>query len=99
MTDREDIHEFAYYYVLGDDIRDVPPMYKPLFRFGWDRILLVKDSMNYNTQKGFLLTEIEGLEEMAETEKSNILDSMLLRQRKEIDWTKIPVTNGDIWKL
>src|SRR5688572_2675621 len=39
--------EVNYVYVLGDEIRSVPPQFKLVKRYLWDRFILKRDSIAY----------------------------------------------------
>ncbi len=93
MEEVNDANEYAYYYVRGNDIKEVPPVYKPIFRFGWDRILLVQDSVNYNNERNRLCQTLDTSNTISNEIVCMKADSILLDERTKIDWTKILISN------
>ena len=87
LTDYDGIN---YVYVLGDEIRNIPPVFKPVKRYMWDRFLLKRDQQAYDadlkTQTQYQHS-IESTKQLPIEELRKRADSVLLQQRKELNWS------------
>jgi hypothetical protein len=85
LADYEGIN---YVYVLGDEIHNIPPVFKPVKRYMWDRFLLKRDQQAYDeaieTQIHYLFDSTKQLPIEALRKRA---DSVLLQQRKELNWS------------
>lgn len=85
-----DYNGINYAYVLGDEIRNVPPVFKPVKRYMWDRFLLKRDQQSYEAD---LKTQIwqqyfsDSTKQFSREELSKRADSVLLQQRKQLNWS------------
>jgi hypothetical protein len=85
-----DYEGMNYVYVLGDEIHNIPPVFKPVKRYMWDRFLLKRDQQAYDAA---LKTQIWQQHFMDSTKQLPIeelrkrADSILLQQRKELNWS------------
>jgi hypothetical protein len=93
MEEITDSTSFAYYYILGDQIRNVPPVYQPVFRFAWDRILLRKDSAVYLTRKANIT---DTLKRDNKLQAALMADSILWQERRTMDWTNLSISKNGI---
>jgi hypothetical protein len=76
--------------VLGDEIRNVPPVFKPVKRYMWDRFLLKRDQQAYDADlKTQILYQhsIDSTKQLPIEELRKRADSVLLQQRKELNWS------------
>lgn len=79
-----------YVYVLGDEIHNMPPVFKPVKRYMWDRFLLKRDQQAYDAD---LKTQIwqqyfsDSTKQLSREELSKRADSVLLQQRKQLNWS------------
>jgi hypothetical protein len=87
-TEISNPESFDFYYVMGDDIRNVPPLYKPVKRFFWDRVLLRKDNAWYQQQ---LTEEMNKLQESgtATAELEAKATQILLEKRRNLQWDQL----------
>ncbi|RXK59258.1 hypothetical protein ESA94_14045 [Lacibacter luteus] len=84
-----------YVYVIGDEIRNIPPVFKPVKRYMWDRFLLKRDEAAYRlSAETFILQQ-----QLADTSLRLPLerwqqkaDSALLEQRKQLNWNNLLYT-------
>lgn len=82
--------EVNYVYVLGDEIRSVPPQFKPVKRYLWDRFLLRRDSIAYQSDVfAYILQQKINKPNLtfSNEEWMQKADSALLQQRKELNWS------------
>ncbi len=93
LEEISDSTSFAYYYIMGDEIRKVPPLYQPVFRFAWDRILLRKDASAYLARR-VTITDTLTLENRLEV--GLMADSILWQERRSMDWTKLTISQHGI---
>lgn len=95
-TDAADdqLADIDYYYIIGDEIRNIHPVYKPVKRFFWDRFLLKKDSVNYEIQLlNTMQTNRSAFSNLTEQELRIAADSILVKQRREINWSSLYFTD------
>lgn len=81
-----------YVYVIGDEIRTIPPVFKPVKRYLWDRFILKKDTAAYKTEVAqFIMNERKKLTgaDFAELYWRQKADSFLLKQRTEMNWAAL----------
>jgi len=82
--------EVNYVYVLGDEIRSVPPQFKLVKRYLWDRFILKRDSIAYaaDVYSFILQQKINNPAAMFTDEQwKQKADSTLLQNRKELNWS------------
>jgi Dolichyl-phosphate-mannose-protein mannosyltransferase len=87
LSDFDDIN---YVYVIGDEIRTVPPVFKPVKRYMWDRFLLIRDEQAYNTDLKKQIWQqhmIDSTKQLPIEVLWRKADSVLLLQRKELNWS------------
>lgn len=86
-------HELAdvdYYYIIGDDIRNIHPVYKPVKRFFWDRFLLKKDTADYEKQITVTIQQYQvSFPSLPQYKLRAAADSILIKQRKELNWSSV----------
>jgi Dolichyl-phosphate-mannose-protein mannosyltransferase len=85
-----DYNGINYAYVLGDEIRNVPPVFKPVKRYMWDRFLLKRDQQFYEVDlKTQILYQhsIDSTKQLPIEDLRKRADSVLLQQRKELNWS------------
>jgi len=86
----DQLTDIDYYYIIGDEIRNIHPMYKPVKRFFWDRFLLKKDSLEYERQ---LINTIQlyrpSFPDISQDALRIAADSILIKQRKELNWSSL----------
>ena len=86
----DQLTDIDYYYIIGDEIRNIHPMYKPVKRFFWDRFLLKKDSLEYERQ---LINTIQlyrsSFPDLSQNALRIAADSILIKQRKELNWSSL----------
>ena len=79
-----------YYYIIGDEIRSIHPMYKPVKRFFWDRFLLKKDESAYEAAiTTYIIANKTADSKLSEQQWRAIADSALIKQRKELNWAAL----------
>ena len=69
--------EATFYYVMGDAIRNVPPVYRPVKRYFWDRFLLQKDLATYHQELQAAQEETTG------TDAAQTLEE----KRRNLNWS------------
>jgi hypothetical protein len=88
----QDFNDINYLYVLGDEIRNVPPQFKPVKRYLWDRFILKRDSVAYAADVYEYIIEQKrkkpavGFSDKQWAQKA---DSALLQMRKELNWSQL----------
>ena len=84
-----------YVYVIGDEIRTVPPVFKPVKRYMWDRFLLTRDEAAYRSAVETFIRRQQWsdstLQFSAELWQQKA-DSALLEQRKQLNWNNLLYT-------
>lgn len=89
-SEMKDFNDVNYVYVLGDEIRVVPPQFKPIKRYLWDRFILIRDSIAYEADAySFILQQkIKNPAAVFSNEQwKQKADSALLHNRKELNWS------------
>ncbi len=82
---------FDFYYVMGDELRKVPPVFKPVKRFFWDRFLLQKDTAWYRQQ--LLLEQMKLLQTETDTTSALQKAALILQEKRNtIQWDQL------LWK-
>ncbi|MFN4284673.1 MAG: hypothetical protein ACK4E8_01795 [Lacibacter sp.] len=74
-----------YYYVMGDEIRNVPPQYRPVQRFFWDRFLLKKDTVAYLQQLYTISGRLRAAKQTA-TDALQQAANRLKEERRTLVW-------------
>ncbi len=83
----DQLTDVDYYYVMGDEIRSIHPVYKPVKRFFWDRFLLKKDEAAYEAAIATYINANKTADsKLSEQQWRVVADSSLLKQRKELNW-------------
>lgn len=82
----------GYYYVMGDEIRNVPPEFVPVQRYFWDRFLLQKNPAAYRSQLYALSGRLQ-LNGRPAAEATNQAAAELLQQRLTLNWQGLFWTN------
>lgn len=84
-----------YVYVIGDEIRTVPPVFKPVKRYMWDRFLLKRDEAAYRSSVETFIRRQQwsdtSFQFSAELWQQKA-DSVLLEQRKQLNWNNLLYT-------
>lgn len=80
---------FDFYFVMGDDIRKVPPVYRPVKRFFWDRFLLKKDTAWYQQQLKNIIGELQQQGILSSEEAGLKAASQLLQERNNLQWDQL----------
>lgn len=82
-----------YYYIIGDEIRNIHPVYKPVKRFFWDRFLLKKDTEAYERELTKTIQQYQSaFSDTALNAMRIAADSILIKQRKELNWSTLYFT-------
>lgn len=79
-----------YVYVLGDEIRNIPPVFKPIKRYMWDRFLLKRDQQAYDADLKKQIWQqyvSDSIKQHPIEELHKRADSVLLQQRKDLNWS------------
>ncbi|MEJ8842423.1 hypothetical protein WG954_08510 [Lacibacter sp. H375] len=82
--------EVNYVYTLGDEIRSVPPQFKPVKRYLWDRFVLKRDTIAYaaDVYSFILQQKINNPAAMfTYNQWKQKADSALVQKRRELDWS------------
>jgi hypothetical protein len=85
-------NDINYLYVLGDEIRNVPPQFKPVKRYLWDRFILKRDSVAYAADVYEYIIEQKRKNPAAgfsDEQWKQKADSALLQMRKELNWPQL----------
>jgi hypothetical protein len=91
--EKEELKEIDFYYVVGDEIRSVPPSFKIVKRYFWDRFLLQNDTVAYTRSKLQLIQQQpEQFLNLSTEQQLNKADSVLQQQRQQLNW------NDLLWK-
>lgn len=91
--EKDQLNDIWFYYVIGDEIRVVPPQYKIVKRYFWDRFLLQKDETFYQARREeFILDNSTFLANLTRQQQFEKADSALLHQRQQLNW------NDLMWK-
>jgi len=86
----DQLTDVDYYYIIGDEIRNIHPMYKPVKRFFWDRFLLKKDEAAYEAALATYINANKTADsKLSEQQWRVVADSSLLKQRKELNWAAL----------
>lgn len=89
-NEMKNFDDVNYVYALGDEIRSVPPQFKPVKRYLWDRFLLKRDSIAYAADVyAFILEQkINSPAAVFSNEQwQQKADSALLQKRKDLNWS------------
>ncbi len=89
----DQLKEIDYYYIIGDEIKNIHPVYKPVKRFFWDRFVLKKDEAAYQAAVTEYLKQQKTLPAITDEALYRIADSALIQQRKEINWSALYFSN------
>jgi|GEM_PF-3161548 len=89
----DQLKDVDYYYIIGDEIRNIHPLYRPVKRFFWDRFLLKKDVAGYEKQINSIMQLYQASFPGLPLDKlRTAADSILVKQRKELNWSSVYFT-------
>ena len=90
----DQLTDIDYYYIIGDEIRTIHPVYKPVKRFFWDRFLLKKDEAAYEvTLSTYIQANRIIYPNLSEQQLRVAAEAALFKQRKELNWAALFFTD------
>ncbi|MBY0479131.1 MAG: hypothetical protein K2Q24_15895 [Chitinophagaceae bacterium] len=90
----DQLADIDYYYITGEEIKNIHPVYKPVKRFFWDRFLLKKDEAAYQAAiAAYINQNKKNLPDTTDDALYKIADEAFIKQRKEINWAALFFSN------
>lgn len=90
LEETDQLGNIQYYYVHGEDIHSIHPIFKPVKRYFWDRFILVRDAEFYKYNLELAKSRLKTTDPtLSPDELIQTAEQVLWKERKELNWNTL----------